>query len=126
MANCKTSCRLCPNLVLSTEVAFDAGTNTLNITIPTQAYDNGEKVCIVIAQALPAATTITALVNIIVGTGTFPLQRCSGNQVTAAEIRTRTRYSTHVVTNSVTGAFRLDGKVCVAPTQDLDTLPTGA
>lgn len=126
MANCKTSCRLCPNLVISTAVAFTAATNTLNITIPTQSYDDGDKVCIVIAQALPAATTITALVNIVVGTGTFPLLRCSGNQVTANEIRTRTRYSTHVVTNTVSGAFRLDGKVNAAAVSNLDTLPTGA
>ena len=121
--NCKTSCRLCPNLVISTAVAYDAGTNTLNITIPERAYNNCNKVCIVIAQTIPATTTIGALVNIVVGASTFPLLKCNCVQATACEIRTRTRYSTQVVTDTVSGAFRLLGKVsCVSP-DVLDTLP---
>lgn len=123
MAFCKTSCSLCKNLVISTAVAFNATNNALYITIPTRAYDNNEKVCIVIAQAIPAETTISSLVNIIVGTSIFPLLRCSGNQVTANEIRARTRYSTHIVTNTTSGAFKLDGKVNACCPSDLDTLP---
>jgi hypothetical protein len=124
--NCKTSCRLCPNLVISTAVAFDAATNTLNITIPERAYDNFDKVCIVIAQTIPATTTVGALVNIVIGASTFPLLKCNCVQATACEIRTRTRYSTQVVTDTVSGAFRLLGRVSCATPDVLDTLPITA
>lgn len=123
MSNCKNVCRLCRSLVISTAVAFDAGTNTLNITIPNNGYRNCEKVCIIVAQTIPATTTINALVNIIVDGTTFPLQRCDCTQATACEIRTRTKYSTRVVTNTVSGAFRLLGRTYPCYPESLDTLP---
>ncbi len=109
---CKSICQLCPNLVVSTAVTFADGTLTVNI--PAGSYDNCQKVCLVIAQAIPAAATIDAPVVITIGTGTaeYPLQRCNGLQVTAREIRTRTKYVTRVATNATTGAFRLVGKLC--------------
>lgn len=123
---CSTSCRLCKNLVISTAVAYDATTNTLNITIPNNGYQNCDKVCIVVAQTIPATTTISALVYIFVGASSFPLLRCNGSQVTASEIRTRTRYSTIVVTNTVSGAFRLTGKLCYSAPANLTVLPVTA
>jgi hypothetical protein len=124
--SCQKVCKLCPNLAISTSVAYDATTDTLNITIPTVAYRNCEKVCIVIAQAIPATTTITALVNIIVGTGTFPLLRCDCTQATACEVQTRTKYCTQVVTNTTSGVFKLMTKTaCLRPT-NLSVLPIDA
>lgn len=38
---CKTSCRLCPHLVISDAVTF--ANDTLTINIPAGAYQNGEK-----------------------------------------------------------------------------------
>ena len=110
MSNCKNVCRLCRSLVISTAVAFDPTTNSLDITIPDGCFRNCEKVCIVVAQTIPDSTTINALVNIIVNGIRFPLQRCNCTQASACEIRTRTKYSTRVVTNSVSGAFRLLGR----------------
>lgn len=121
--NCKSICKLCPNLVISTAVAYDATDNTLNITIPDNGYRRGEKVCIVVAQAIPATTTIGALVNITVGTSTFPLLRCNCAQVTACEIRTRTKYPTCVVTDTTSGAFKLLVKSCACTPSSLDALP---
>lgn len=115
MNHCTNVCKLCKNLVISTAVAFDTATNTLNITIPDRAYTNCEKVCIVVAQAIPTTTTVSALVNITVGASTFPLLKCNCAQATACEIRTRTRYATRVVTNTVSGAFKLLGKVYCCP-----------
>ena len=123
MSNCKNVCRLCRSLVISTAVAFDAGTNTLNITIPNNGYRNCEKVCIIVAQTIPVATTNNALVNIIVDGTTFPLKRCNCTQATACEIRTRTKYSTRVVTNTVSGVFRLLGRTYPCCPESLDTLP---
>lgn len=120
---CTNVCKLCKNLVISTAVAFNAATNTLNITIPERTYENCDKVCIVVAQAIPATTTIGALVNIVVGASVFPLLKCNCVQATACEIRTRTRYSTRVVTDTVSGAFRLLGKVYCSQPDTLDILP---
>lgn len=122
---CKNVCKLCPNLVISTAVAYDAGTDTLNITLPeTICYANCRKVCFVVAQAIPATTTRTALVNIIVGDGTFPLVKCDCSQASACEISTRTKYSTKVLTNTVSGTFRLLGKVYPCCPDNLAILPT--
>ncbi len=121
--SCKNVCKLCRNLVLSTAVAFDPTTNSLDITIPDNGYRNCEKVCIVVAQAIPGSTTINALVNIVVGGTRFPLQRCNCTQATACEIRTRTKYSTCVVTNTVSGVFRLLGKTTACCPESLQTLP---
>lgn len=108
---CSNVCRLCKNLIISADVTFT--TPNLIINIPAGSYGNCDKYCIVIAQAIPAATTITAPVFITIGDGTvlYPLNRCDGTQVTATELRTRTRYATRVVTNSTTGAFRLLGRL---------------
>ena len=59
---CKNVCKLCNHLVLSTAIAFTGG--NLVVTIPEGSYNNGEKYCIVLAQSIPNATTITAPVMI--------------------------------------------------------------
>ena len=120
---CKNACRLCDNLIISTAVTFTAGTG-LAITIPEGAYNNCEKYCIVIAQAIPDATTITAPVFIQIGAGTvlYPLNRCNGTQVTATEIRTRTRYATRVATTPTGGAFNLLVRLCGARDNNLTAI----
>lgn len=120
---CPTVCRLCNRLIISTAVEFTDGTG-LVITIPTGSYNDGEKYCIVVAQTIPTDTTITAPVFIQIGDGTelYPLDRCDCSQATACNIRTRTRYSTRVVTDSNTGAFRLLGRTCCAPNNDLPAI----
>ena len=117
---CKNVCRLCDNLIISTAVAFTAGTG-LVITIPEGSYSDGCKYCIVVAQTIPAATTITAPVFIQIGTGTelYPLTKCDCTQATACSIRTRTKYSTRVETSATSGVFKLLGKVACAPNNNL-------
>lgn len=119
---CKPVCRLCKRLIISTAVTYTAP--NLVITIPEGSYADGEKYCIVIAQTIPAETPITAPVVIQIGTGTelYPLDRCDCSQATACNVRTRTRYSTRVVTDANTGAFRLLGNVCCSPNYDLPAL----
>ena len=112
---CKNVCKLCNKLIISTAVAFTGG--NLVITIPAGAYNECEKYCIVVAQSIPTTTTITAPVYIQIGTGTvlYPLQKCDCAQATACSIRTRTKYSTCVVTTPNGGSFRLLGNLCCAP-----------
>ena len=120
---CKNVCRLCDRLVISTAVTFTAGTGLI-ITIPEGAYNDGEKYCIVIAQTIPAATTITAPVFIQIGTGTelYALDKCDCTQATACSIRTRTKYSTRVETSATTGVFKLLGNVYCAPNNNLTAI----
>lgn len=94
------------------------------INIPAGAYNNGEKYCIIVAQAIPNATTISSNVVITIGTGTvqYPLTTRNCRQVTACGIRTRTRYSVCVVTNATGGTFRMLGEPCCAPDNRLTSI----
>lgn len=116
---CKNVCRLCDRFVISQAVTFADGTLTINI--PAGSYSDGCKYCLVIAQAIPAETTITAPVVITIGDGTeeYPLVRCDCAQVTACGIRTRTKYSTIVSTSATGGTFKMLGSPCCAPNNNL-------
>ncbi len=113
--SCKPVCKLCKRLVISQSVTFTGG--NLVINLPAGSYNNREKYCIVVAQAIPAAATINAPVVITIGTGAelYPLTNQCCAQVTACGIRTRTRYSTVVSTNATGGAFKMLGRPCCSP-----------
>lgn len=116
---CKSSCKLCDKLVISQNVDFSGG--NLIINIPAGSYNDGCKYCIVIAQSIPETATINAPVVITIGTGTqqYPLNKCDCTQATACSIRTRTRYAVRVETTPTSGIFRLLGRVCCAPNNNL-------
>lgn len=119
---CKPVCKLCDRLILSQAVTFTGG--NLVINLPAGAYNDGCKYCIVVAQAIPAATTINAPVVITIGTGTelYPLTNRCCAQVTACGIRTRTKYSTVVSTSAAGGTFKLLGSPCPCPTNNLRSI----
>jgi hypothetical protein len=120
---CKNVCRLCDKLIISTAVAFTAGTG-LVITIPEGSYGDGCKYCIVVAQTIPTATTINAPVFIQIGAGTelYPLNKCDCTQATACSIRTRTKYATRVETSATTGVFKLLCNIACAPNNNLNAI----
>lgn len=119
---CKPVCKLCDKLVLSQSVSFTGG--NLEINLPAGSYNNGEKYCIVVAQAIPDTTTINAPVVITIGAGTalYPLTKRNCAQVTACGIRARTRYSVCVVTNATGGSFRMLGQPCCSPSNNLTSI----
>lgn len=119
---CKNVCRLCDNLVISQAVTFTGG--NLIINLPAGSYENNRKVCIIVAQAIPAETTINAPVYVTIGTGTQLYQFVKRNcrQVTACGIRTRTRYSTCVETTATGGLFKMLGQPCCAPNNNLASI----
>ena len=121
--SCKNVCKLCDKLIISTAVTFTAGTG-LVVTIPEGSYNDGCKYCLVVAQTIPAATTITAPVFIQIGTGTelYPVNKCDCTQVTACGIRTRTKYSMMVETSPTSGIFKLLGKPCCQPNNNLRSI----
>lgn len=119
---CKNVCRLCNHLAISTAVAFTGG--NLVITLPANSYQDGEKVCIVIAQTIPTETTINAPVVVQIGTGTelYPLTTRNCAQVSACGVRTRTRYATRVVTSAVGATFRMLGNPSCSPNYNLQSI----
>ena len=119
---CQNVCRLCPRLAISEAVAFTDG--NLVVTLPANIYNNGEKVCIVIAQTIPEETTINAPVVIQIGAGTeqYPLTTRCCAPVTACGLRTRTRYATRVVTSSAGATFRMLGNPACTPNYNLPSI----
>lgn len=119
---CKNVCKLCDRLIISTAVAFTGG--NLVITIPAGSYNNNCKYCIVVAQNIPATATINAPVFIQIGTGAqlYPINKCDCTQLTACGIRTRTKYSMVVETSPTSGVFKLLGKPCCQPNNNLRSI----
>lgn len=120
---CKPVCRLCDRLVISQAVNVTAG-GTVVIDLPSGAYRNGEKYCIIVAQNIPATATIGSEVTISVG-GTdvqYPLVTRCCRPVTACGIRARTRYAVVVETTSTGGVFRLLGNTCPYPANNLASI----
>lgn len=120
MGNCVG--KLCDRFILSQAVTFAGGTLTINL--PAGSYADGCRYCIVIAQAIPAATTIVAPVVITIGDGTteYPLTNRCCAQVTACGIRTRTRYAVVVSTSATGGSFKMLGNPCCSPDNRLAAL----
>lgn len=117
-----SNCKLCNRLVISQAVTFADG--VLQINLPAGSYNDGQRYCIVVAQSIPTATTITAPVVVTVGAGTeqYPLTNRCCAQVTACAIRTRTKYRTVVGTSAAGGSFKLIGNPCCAPDNRLTAI----
>lgn len=117
--SCNNTCRLCRNFIISEEVTFD-GTNLI-INLPAGSYGNCCRYCIVVAQTIPADTTIVAPVFFTIGDGTelYPFTNQCCAQLTACAIRTRTKYATVVATDATGGTFKLLGKASCAPNYNL-------
>lgn len=119
---CKSVCKLCKRLVISQSVTYADGVLTINL--PAGSYNNGEKYCIIIAQAIPETAIIGAPVVFTIGTGTvtYPLvNRCCA-QVTAAGLRTRTKYATVVSTSATGGTFKMLGNPACTPDNRLTAI----
>ncbi len=117
---CKNTCKLCKNLIISTDVSYNSTLGNLYIQIPDGSYNDGHKYCIVIAQTIPTDTVIGAPVYIQIGTGNaYPLQKRNCAQATACSIRTRTKYSTVIHTSGTSGVFRLCGDVACSPSNNV-------
>ena len=116
---CKNICKLCDKLIISQAITFTGG--NLVVNLPAGSYNNNEKYCIVLAQAIPATTTINAPVVIAIGTGTqqYPLVNRCCRPVTACGVRTRTRYSTCVETSATSAVFKMLGEPCCQPNNNL-------
>ena len=106
-------CKVCPNLVASTEVAV--ADNELQITIPAMTINNNEKVCLLIAQAIPAGADMLPVV-LLNGTGGIVIQminRC-GDSVRADQIKSRKIYNVRIMTEPALAVVRSNNLCCTA------------
>lgn len=110
--SCSNIGKLCNNFIISQDVTF--ADNTLTINIPDGVYENKHKYCLVIAQAIPTDTTISAPVVVTIGDETteYPLVKCNCVPVYACSLANRTRYSTRVETEIGGGVFKMLGNIC--------------
>ena len=129
MSNCiNNKCKLCRNLVISTAVTvitIDV-TDTLVIDVPAGFYADCAKVCLVVAQTIPAAATITMPVAISIGgvtTTVYPILNCDCTQVTACAIRTRTKYALRVNTSADSAVFKTLYQLDCYPVETLAAIP---
>lgn len=111
---CVKNCKLCNKFILSQSITFSGG--NLVVNLPQNVYDNCQKYCIVLAQSIPATTTINAPVVFTIGTGTtqYPFVNCDCTPVLASQVRTRRVYPTRVNTAVNSGVFKYIGK-CPLP-----------
>lgn len=123
--------KLCRNVIISDSVTIVTieGTDTLVIDIPAGSYVDGCRYEIVVAQTIPATTTINSPVAISIAgdtTTVYPLVKCDCSQITACAIRTRTKYPVLVSTNAIGGVFKVLRRLPCYPNNRLESLPVPA
>lgn len=87
--SCINNCQVCSNLVASTGVAVSG--STLQITIPTMSINDNQKICLLVAQAIPSGAGVLP-VEIINGSNTITLLSKCCKPVYADQIRSRRIY----------------------------------
>lgn len=122
------NCSLCRSLVISDAVTVVTinGTDTLVIDVPAQTFANGQRVCLVVAQTIPATATITMPVAISIGgvtTTVYPITDACCAQITACAVRTRKRYPLRVATTATGAVFKSLGGLSCAPRNVLSSIP---
>lgn len=132
MSNCiNKDCKLCRNIVISTAVTVVTvdGVDTLVIDIPAGFYPDCSRVCLVVAQTIPTAATISMPVAISIGGDTatvYPIVNCDCSQVTACAIRTRTKYGLRIATSATSAVFKSLKHLNCYPTDTLAVIPAPA
>lgn len=108
---CIRDCKLCNKLVLSTAINYDATTDRVLVGLPADVFENCQKYCIVLAQAIPTTATINSQVFFTVGTNPtqYPFVDKCCVPVYATQIRTRKIYSVKVNTSVNAGVFKYIG-----------------
>lgn len=124
---CIKNCKLCERLILSTAINYDTATNTVIVALPATSFENCRKYCIVLAQAIPEAATITAEVVFTVGTNPaqYPFLNKNCIPVSVTQIRTRRIYPVKLSTSIGNGVFKYIGSCplpCVS-NSGVDSLP---
>lgn len=126
---CNNICQTCRQYVVSSSVTV--GADSLVVNIPDAVYADGARICLRIAQVIPDTATVNLPVVVTIGTNTteFPLTNCDCVQLTASALAVNRTYTVKVVTNAVSGVFRIlssnVGRVNKLPFIPVTTTTTG-
>lgn len=93
MCNCATNCQSCPKFIATTAVAITGG--NLTLTIPTQQLLQGQKLCLLIQQSIPAGSDGLPVVITNGNTNVAVIGRC-GNSIFGDQLRSRRIYNATV------------------------------
>ncbi len=118
-------CCTCKNFVKTSAVALTG--NVLTLTIPEGIYQNKQRVCICVSQALPSGLNGTQTVAILIGSNTtqYPLRSKSGNAIYADQIRSRKVYCT--ITATDIPSFTVQNTEAICPTTHVfNNIPTAS
>ena len=120
-----SNCTLCKRFIGSVSVTI-VGTS-LVINIPAANYNNCERLCLAVLQAIPAAATRGMPVVITIGTDTtqYPLVRCNGTPVTQEYIGQGHVYQLKTQTTATSAVFRVLNNLC-AVSVNLPSIPVEA
>lgn len=101
----------CANKFISSTAVSVSGTQVV-IQIPARTFNNGENICLLIAQDIPSASSANT-VTIQIGTsGTaYPMIKTCGNNVRGDQIRRNTIYRLYVGT--APGHFMVKNSKCL-------------
>lgn len=112
MACMYAPCAMCSNFVKSTSIALNGTTNMI-ITIPATTYQNGDKLCLCLTQAIPAVTgnPVPVVLQFAGSTSTsYPLVNHCGNVVYSDQLRTRRIYNLSVASSNT--SFMVHSRLC--------------
>lgn len=127
---CKNTCRICDKIRITTAVNIVG--NTVVYNLPSGSYSSDSCYCIILAQNVPQNAQIGANIAFSIG-GTaiqYPFLSCDCKPLTSCSVRGRTRYKVRVETTPTGGVFKMVGRACPCPTNNLasinGTAPTTA
>lgn len=109
---CVNKCNVCSCLVAVTAVTV--GADNVALTIPTQVFNNKQKLCFFIPQTFASSTLPVVITD---GADTIQLLTPCGNAVRADQLRSRRVYHAYVATDTSIAVIRdsLCGTAFVAP-----------
>ena len=105
---CVNKCNVCSCLVAVTAVTV--GADNVALTIPTQVFNNKQKLCFFLPQTFASSTLPVVITD---GADTIQLLTPCGNAVRADQLRSRRVYHAYVATDTSIAIIR-DALCCTA------------
>lgn len=100
----------CYKFISSTAVTV-SGTQVV-IQIPANTFNNGDNICLLVAQDIPSASSANTVTVQIGSSGTaYPMIKICGDNVRADQIRSNTAYKLYVGTDP--GHFTVKNSRCL-------------
>lgn len=123
---CGCSTNVCSNLVVSTSVQISG--SQMVVTIPQATYTNNQKLCILIAQDIPASATPLPVVIAVTGSSiNIPYRTICGHNVFSDQLIKGKIYPSYAATDSQTFVCRIKERCLPCTNYDFSaTIPAAS